>query len=108
MAIAKQTMTDEQRKSVALEYLKAFDNGDLSRADLERRLEEIFRTRHYRYIFLIADPDLQFAEVAQVIDSAAKQVDYISLVPPSVLKQIEVSCFDPRLPETYLAHPTRH
>ena len=26
MAITKQTMTDEQRKSVALEYLKAFDN----------------------------------------------------------------------------------
>ncbi|MDT7751493.1 MAG: hypothetical protein QOD96_5155, partial [Pseudonocardiales bacterium] len=27
MAVATQTMTDEQRKSVALEYLKAFDNG---------------------------------------------------------------------------------
>ena len=27
MAISKLTMTDEQRKSVALEYLKAFDNG---------------------------------------------------------------------------------
>jgi hypothetical protein len=27
MAVAKQTMTDEQRKSVAIEYLKAFDNG---------------------------------------------------------------------------------
>ena len=26
MAITKGTMTDEQRKSVALEYLKAFDN----------------------------------------------------------------------------------
>jgi hypothetical protein len=26
MAIMKQTMTDEQRKSVALEYLKAFDS----------------------------------------------------------------------------------
>ena len=26
MAISKLTMTDEQRKSVALEYLKAFDN----------------------------------------------------------------------------------
>jgi hypothetical protein len=26
MAITKQSMTDEQRKSVALEYLKAFDN----------------------------------------------------------------------------------
>ena len=27
MALTQQTMTDEQRKSVALEYLKAFDNG---------------------------------------------------------------------------------
>jgi hypothetical protein len=27
MAITLQTMTDEQRKSVALEYLKAFDNA---------------------------------------------------------------------------------
>ncbi len=27
MAVAKQTMTDEQRRSVALEYLKAFDQG---------------------------------------------------------------------------------
>src|SRR5207244_10816505 len=26
MAVTKQTMTDEQRKSIALEYLKAFDN----------------------------------------------------------------------------------
>src|SRR5213080_5418058 len=26
MALTKKTMTDEQRKSVALEYLKAFDN----------------------------------------------------------------------------------
>ena len=27
MALAKEVMSDEQRKSVALEYLKAFDNG---------------------------------------------------------------------------------
>ena len=26
MAVSRMTMTDEQRKSVALEYLKAFDN----------------------------------------------------------------------------------
>ena len=26
-ALTTQTMTDEQRKSVAIEYLKAFDNG---------------------------------------------------------------------------------
>ena len=30
MAVTKQTMTDEQRKSVALEYLKAFDNAGVT------------------------------------------------------------------------------
>jgi SnoaL-like domain len=30
MALTRQTMTDEQRKSVALEYLKAFDNGGVT------------------------------------------------------------------------------
>jgi ketosteroid isomerase-like protein len=30
MAITTQTMTDEQRKSVAIEYLKAFDNGGVT------------------------------------------------------------------------------
>lgn len=32
MAISTQSMTDEQRKSVALEYLKAFDNGGVTPA----------------------------------------------------------------------------
>jgi hypothetical protein len=30
MAITRQTMTDEQRKSIALEYLKAFDNKGIT------------------------------------------------------------------------------
>lgn len=30
MAVSRQTMSDEQRKSVALEYLKAFDNGGVT------------------------------------------------------------------------------
>ena len=30
MALSHETMTDEQRKSVALEYLKAFDNGGVT------------------------------------------------------------------------------
>ena len=30
MAVSRETMTDEQRKSVALEYLKAFDNGGVT------------------------------------------------------------------------------
>src|SRR5919202_3909575 len=32
VAVATQTMTDDQRKSVALEYLKAFDNGGVTSA----------------------------------------------------------------------------
>src|SRR5258706_14449337 len=30
MAVTRQTMTDEQRKSVAVEYLKAFDNAGVT------------------------------------------------------------------------------
>ena len=30
MALTMQTMTDEQRKSVAIEYLRAFDNGGVT------------------------------------------------------------------------------
>jgi hypothetical protein len=30
MALTKQTMTDDQRKSVALEYLKAFDKAGVT------------------------------------------------------------------------------
>ena len=30
MALAKQTMTDEQRKSVVVEYLKAFDKAGVT------------------------------------------------------------------------------
>ena len=30
MAVSTQTMTDEQRKSVAIEYLKAFDRGGVT------------------------------------------------------------------------------
>ena len=30
MALTHETMTDEQRKSVAIEYLKAFDNGGVT------------------------------------------------------------------------------
>jgi ketosteroid isomerase-like protein len=32
MAVAEQVMTDEQRKSIALQYLKAFDNGGVTTA----------------------------------------------------------------------------
>jgi biopolymer transport protein ExbD len=84
---------------------------DVKREDLDRRLEEISKTRAYRYVFLTADPDLPFEEVVQVIDSAAKQIDYIAILTPSILNQARggsLFCIDPNLPESYIAHPTRH
>jgi hypothetical protein len=33
MALTTQTMTDEERRSVALEYLKAFDKGGVTSTD---------------------------------------------------------------------------
>jgi hypothetical protein len=32
LRVLREQMTDEQRKSVALEYLKAFDNGGVTRS----------------------------------------------------------------------------
>ena len=43
VSLARQTMTDEQRKSVALEYLKAFDNGGVNQLDLLRRRHDRLR-----------------------------------------------------------------
>ncbi|MGH3950534.1 MAG: hypothetical protein ACRDSE_15675 [Pseudonocardiaceae bacterium] len=50
MAVTTEIMTDEQRKSVALEYLKAFDNG---------RWCDVFEIRDWRIqrCFIYLDPD---------------------------------------------------
>ncbi len=48
---------------------------------LESRLEEIFKTRNDRVIFVKGDPFLPFAEVAQVIDIAkGAGIDKIGLI----------------------------
>ena len=71
MAVAKQTMTDEQRRSVAIEYLKAFDNGgttstggsimDLFAAGVTHagRWCDVFEVRDFliQRCFIYLDPD---------------------------------------------------
>jgi biopolymer transport protein TolR len=55
---------------------------------LGSRLEDIFRTRNERVMFVSGDPSLPFAEVAQVIDIAkGAGVDRIGLIP----KPLEVA-----------------
>jgi biopolymer transport protein ExbD len=79
--------------------------------ELERRLEAIFRTREYRYVFVTGEPGLQFGDVAEIIDRSANQVDQIVLVTPSVMNQLAARtqgvCFDENLPRDYLRHPPR-
>jgi len=62
------------------------NNEPLQTQELERRLEAIFRTRVYRYVFVTGGPGLQFRDVADIIDGV---------------------CFDENLPRDYRRHPPR-
>ena len=54
---------------------------DVSWTDLQAKLEDIFKTRAERVMFVKGDPDVPFLEVAQVIDIAhAAQVDKVGLI----------------------------
>jgi len=49
--------------------------------NLQGRLEEIFKTRAEKVMFVKGDPDINFADVAQVIDIAhAAGVDKVGLI----------------------------
>jgi hypothetical protein len=87
-------------------------NGEnQTREDLARRLEDIFKSRYYRYAFVKGDPNVSFGEVARAIDIASRQVDYMAIVTPSVARKAtyrgggclptrgeEETCLDPNLP----------
>jgi biopolymer transport protein ExbD len=88
------------------------NSEDVHLQDLGRRLDEDFKTRVYHYIFLTAEPELRFGEVAQVIDHAAPHVDHVVIIPPSVMRQVQPwwktgICVDENLPSDYLSHPPR-
>jgi len=52
-------------------------------ANLGPRLEEIFKTRAERVVFVKGDPDLEFAAVAQAIDIAhGAGIDKVGLMTP--------------------------
>jgi len=57
------------------------NQDDVTWQTLQGRLEEIFKTRAEKVMFIKADNDLEFAEVAQVIDVAhAAGVDKVGLI----------------------------
>ena len=104
----------DDRRDVVVHVLP---DGDLrinlekvGKADLGPRLRQIFRTRVYRLILLAGDPGVQFREVAEVIDAASPEVDYISIATPALLTRAHWRtgiCIDPNLPPDYVANPPR-
>ncbi|MBX9602127.1 MAG: biopolymer transporter ExbD [Bryobacteraceae bacterium] len=56
---------------------------DMSR--LQKRLEDIFKTRAERVVFVKGDPDLEYQEVAKAIDIAkGAGIDKIGLMTPRI------------------------
>ena len=52
---------------------------------LGTRLEEIFKTRAERVVFVKGDPDLEFQQVAQVIDAAkGAGIDKVGLMTANI------------------------
>jgi biopolymer transport protein TolR len=63
----------------------ALNNEPMDENRLGPRLEEVFKTRAERVVFVKADPDLEFQAVAKAIDIAkGAGIDKIGLMTPQV------------------------
>jgi biopolymer transport protein ExbD len=57
---------------------------DLGRGDFANRLRVIYSTRSERTLFLMADSNLPFQNVAEIIDTAETVADRVAIVTPRV------------------------
>jgi biopolymer transport protein TolR len=61
------------------------NNEDTDMDKLGPRLEQIFKTRAERVVFVKGDPDLEYQTVARAIDAAkGAQIDKVGLMTPKV------------------------
>ncbi len=60
------------------------NSEDLTLDQLDVRLEEIFRHRTQRVVFVAGREDLSVRDVLAVIDVALRRADYVSLLTPNV------------------------
>jgi len=79
---------DDQRTVVIIidkDKKMHLNNEDITEQALGARLEQIFKTRAERVVFVKADPDLEYETVAKAIDIAkGAQMDKIGLMTPKV------------------------
>lgn len=71
----------EVKKDASMEI-----NGQpIKEADLQQRLEDIFKTRATKVVFVKGDPDLDYRYVAQAVDDAkGAGLDKVGLMTPKV------------------------
>lgn len=91
IAYQDQRCNDDRRET----FLEVLENGDLrildsgapqdvKRSELAQRLEEVFRTRSVRVLFIEADSNLPFQSVAEVIDISKPHLNFVALLTPAV------------------------
>lgn len=86
----KNTTTTPNDRTVVVQILQAgggnqpalkINQEDVTWDKLQGRLEDIYKTRAEKVMFVKSDPDLPFADVAQVIDLAhSAGVDKVGLI----------------------------
>src|SRR5271166_4208714 len=85
----KQQQQQNNDRTIVVQVLKGagdkpalkINQDDVTWENLEGRLNDIFKTRAEKVMFVKADPDLPFNDVAQVIDIAhAAGVDKVGLI----------------------------
>ena len=83
----KQQVEDERTVVIVIDKDKKMhiNNEDTDMERLGPRLEQIFKTRAERVVFVKGDPDLEYQTVAQAIDIAkGAQIDKVGLMTPKV------------------------
>ena len=80
-----QKQTDVNDRTIVVQVLKGgavkINQDDVPLDKLQGRLEDIFKTRAEKVVFVKGDEDLTFADVAQVIDKVhAAGVDKVGLI----------------------------
>ena len=80
-----QQQTNPDDRTIVVQILRnralKINQDDVTMADLQGRLEDIFKTRAEKVAFVKGDENLTFADVAQVIDKVhAAGVDKVGLI----------------------------
>jgi biopolymer transport protein TolR len=71
--------------TVAKDKSLKVNQEDVLPANLQKRLEDIFKTRAERVMFVKGDPDNEFKDIAMVIDTAkGAGIDKVGLMTPKI------------------------